>query len=67
MNDEPINLNQERIDRKCMAIRQKLVTLSNHLNAMSKKQIFDTMYDIINNLMDVLMSMVEAPPPGDST
>ena len=62
----PINLDDERIQKKCMEVRQRLVILSNYSEAMTKKQIFDTMFEIINGLMDVLMSMVEAPPPADS-
>jgi hypothetical protein len=55
----PINLIDERIDRRCIAVRKSLVALSTYYDEMSKQQVFDTCQIIMNEMLDIIIELSE--------
>ena len=49
-----ISLVDERIDRRCLAVRKSLVALSTYYDEMSKKQVFDTCQVIMDTMMEII-------------
>ena len=54
-----ISLIDERIDRRCLAVRKSLVTLSTYYDEMSKKQFFDTCQVIMDTMMEIIVGLSE--------
>ena len=54
-----ISLIDERIDRRCLAVRKSLVTLSTYYDEMSKKQVFDTCQVIMDTMMEIIVGLSE--------
>jgi hypothetical protein len=47
-------LKHEAIERKCLLVRDYLITLDNHNESMSKKQVLNLCRDLITGLLDIL-------------
>jgi hypothetical protein len=53
-----VKLSDEQIDRQCVEIRQRLRTLGNHQQEMSKQQVITLAEKIIEDMM-ALMELME--------
>jgi hypothetical protein len=49
-----IELTDEKIDRKCAQIRERLVALCNHKNQMSKDQINQACAELIESMIAIV-------------
>lgn len=54
---EILTLKDERVDRKLVVVREKLVTLENHYQEMAKSQMMERVRDIVDSMVDILEVM----------
>lgn len=54
-----VKLSDEQIDRQCAEIRQRLLTLGNHQQEMSKQQVITLAEKIIEDMM-ALMELMDS-------
>ena len=54
-----ISLIDERIDRRCLAVRKSLVALSTYYDEMTKQQVFDKCQVIMNTMMEIIEELSE--------